>query len=79
MMILMDASLLGDRIRGVIYGDERGRFNDGEYIITSRIIETLPDNVYRTLNSTYKVEFATEPKKAAGDFFLLPLLESVAA
>jgi hypothetical protein len=59
---LKDASLLGVRpdqtLRGAIYGDTRGCFNDGEYVITSFVVEVLPDNVYRTRNSTYKVEFA---------------------
>ena len=58
MMELRDASKLGECLRGAIYGDTRGRFNDGEYVITSRIVEALPGNVYRTQNSTYKVEFA---------------------
>lgn len=69
MMILKDASLVGAKgetqvLRGAIYGDERGRFNDGEYVITSRIVDFLPGDIYRTKNSTYKVEFATAPTKA---------------
>lgn len=58
MMELRDASYCGHGLRGAIFGDTRGRFIDGEYVITSRIVERLPDNVFRTQNSTYKVEFA---------------------
>lgn len=64
MMILRDATLSGNEdddyrtIRGAIYGDTRGRFKDGEYIITAGIFEEQPDNVFETMHSTYKVEFA---------------------
>lgn len=54
---LKDASLLGDAIRGAIYGDMRNRFNDGEYVITSRVLSHT-GNIYKTLYSTYEVEFA---------------------
>ena len=61
MMQLKDATLLGPKdwqvIRGAIHGDTRGRFRDGEYVITSRIV-SHEGNVYKTLNSIYEVEFA---------------------
>lgn len=57
MMKLKDARRCGDGLRGAIYGDTRGRFSDGDYVITSRVIK-IEGNVYRTLNSTYEVEFA---------------------
>lgn len=64
MMKLKDASHHNNSLRGAIYGDTRGRFNDGEYVITSRII-SHEGNIYKTLNSTYEVEFAPAvPKKA---------------
>jgi hypothetical protein len=52
----------GRHLHGAIHGDTRGRFQDGERIFTSTILEDLPDNVFRTRYSTYKVEFA-EGKK----------------
>lgn len=59
MMQLKDASQFGDGcLRGAIYGDTRGRFNDGEYVITTRAKEVSP-GVFQTLNSTYAVEFAS--------------------
>lgn len=63
MMILKDATVLGEKgehqmIHGAIYGDTRGRFKDGEYVVTSRIVEELPEGVYRTDNSTYRVELS---------------------
>lgn len=56
-MKLKDASLAGESLRGAIYGDTRNRFEDGEYVITSRIV-SHEGNVYKTLYSTYEVEFA---------------------
>jgi hypothetical protein len=50
-------------IAGEIYGDRKGRFVDGERIKTSTIT-AIPDGVYRTRYSTYRVEFA-EKKEAA--------------
>lgn len=64
MMQLKDASHHINGLRGAIYGDTRGRFNDGEYVITSRITNH-EGNIYKTLNSTYEVEFAkVKPTKA---------------
>jgi hypothetical protein len=58
MMKLKDASLVpGGGIRGAIYGDTRGRFKDGQYVITSSVV-SHKGNVYKTLYSTYEVEFA---------------------
>ncbi len=70
MMVLKNATLCGENgehqsLRGSIYGDTRGRFNDGEYVFTSRIVEELPDNVFRTRNSTYKVEFVDMHERRA--------------
>ena len=64
MMELRDASrIAGGGIRGAIYGDTRGRFNDGEYVITTPAKETSP-GVWQTKNSTYRVTFAKAPVKA---------------
>lgn len=46
-------------LRGQIFDDKKGRFKDGEWVITSRIQEELPGNVFKTLNSAYQVEFST--------------------
>lgn len=40
-----------------IYGDTRNRWDDGRAIWTSEVMENLGDNVFRTENSIYKVEF----------------------
>lgn len=42
-------------IIGAIYNDTKGRFRDGDVIHTSAIVEELPEGVYRTRNSAYKV------------------------
>jgi hypothetical protein len=70
MMILKDATLCGEKgerqsLRGAIYGDTRGRFKDGEYVFTSHVVDFLPGNIYRTRNSTYKVEFADIKERRA--------------
>jgi hypothetical protein len=46
-------------VYGQIYGNRRGRFNDGETIYTSTVLERLPDGVFKTRYSVYKVELAT--------------------
>lgn len=71
MMKLKQASIRGEEggtqhLEGFIYGDTRGRFRDGEYVYTSRVIEALPSNIYRTLYSTYEVEFADIAERRAG-------------
>lgn len=42
-------------LRGQIYGDTKGRFRDGEWVTTSRIDEELPEGVFKTRFSVYKV------------------------
>jgi hypothetical protein len=56
-----DGKHQGDHLSGMIYGDTRGRFKDGDCIHTSRIQRERGD-IFETLYSTYKVEFA-EGKK----------------
>lgn len=43
-------------LRGQVYGG-RG-LADGEWIVTSRIQEELPGNIFKTTNSYYQVEFS---------------------
>jgi NTP pyrophosphatase (non-canonical NTP hydrolase) len=58
---LRDANIYtghGDtRIRGRIYGDLKGRFEDGEMVITSPVLDELPGDIVQTKNSIYKVEW----------------------
>lgn len=65
------AWLPGNRcIYGTIYGDEGARFGDGDVVTTSRIVENLGDDIYRTKSGTiYKVEFATKPEEGATGFY----------
>jgi len=45
--------------RGAIFGDVARRFEDGEFIRTSAIVEGPDaDGVIKTRNSTYKLEMA---------------------
>lgn len=45
---------VGDVIYGTIYEDSKGRFKDGDGIVTSRLV-SVDDNIAKTLNSTYKL------------------------
>jgi len=46
---------------GIIFGDRKGRFQDGTYVITSRVRGAGPDgmlergDIVTTMNSTYKL------------------------
>lgn len=42
-------------LRGMVHGDTRGRFWDGEFITTSTVMETLEDNLFKTRYSVYRV------------------------
>lgn len=55
MMELRNAARLpGGQLRGAIYGDTRGRFEDGTIVITTVAQETSP-GIFRTKNSEYRV------------------------
>lgn len=43
-------------LSGEIYGDTKGRFRDGEIVYTSTITEEMPDDVFKTAFSVYRVE-----------------------
>ena len=45
----------GPCLRGQVYGDTKGRFDDGEWIVTSRI-KSEESDVFKTTFSTYRVE-----------------------
>lgn len=52
----------GPCLRGRVYGDTKGRFRDGDIVTTSTIFEELPDGVFKTRFSAYRVEsWAGEP------------------
>ena len=50
------ANLVGGRLEGKIYGDKRGRFEDGDDIITSTVVDlkwTRQGILVKTKNSLY--------------------------
>ena len=49
-------------VSGSIYGDTKGRFQDGDFIRTSKIIKELPNNIIRTRNSVYRCEWLPEAR-----------------
>lgn len=51
-------------LSGEVYGDTKGRFREGERITTSTILEVLPDDVFKTRFSAYRVESWAEEKPA---------------
>ncbi len=52
-------SSIGDILRGQIYGDVHGRFDDGEWIRTS-YIKSVDGNIVTTRNSVYECEWAAK-------------------
>jgi hypothetical protein len=62
-------------LSGEIYGDTKGRFTDGEAVVTSTITEELPDDVFKTTFSAYRVESwaAADPALEALEAVLKPL------
>lgn len=46
-----------ERVRGQIYGDRRGLFEDGE-TVTTQTIKAENDNLVETADHLYEVEFA---------------------
>ena len=56
----------GPCLQGEVYGDTKGRFFDGESIVTSTIMSEEGD-VFRTRYSVYKVESWAGDLKAAND------------
>lgn len=53
----------GNRIQGLIFGDSKTRFNDGDFVRTSVVLEDLGNDIFRTKNSVYKVEFASRENR----------------
>ena len=43
-------------IWGKIHNDSKGRFKNGDFVHTSTVISYLGNDLYKTLNSVYKVE-----------------------
>lgn len=50
----------GKLLRGRIFGDRKGRFEDGSVVLTSKILSELPGNVVKTKHSTYRVYYKKE-------------------
>jgi hypothetical protein len=53
--VLRHARRDGDRLIGCVYGDTKGRFEDGDSIVTSRVVSEEGD-IVRTRFSVYRVE-----------------------
>lgn len=48
---------VGTSLSGYIFGDTRGKFNDGEWVRTSTVIKINEDGTeIKTRNSTYEIE-----------------------
>lgn len=41
---------------GDVYGDSKGRFQDGERVTTSRLVRHDDGSIFKTLYSVYRVE-----------------------
>lgn len=60
---LVAASLIktshGDYVRGTVFNDAKGRFEDGKKIHTSKVV-SIEDNIVLTRFSIYEVTWASE-------------------
>ena len=51
---------------GYIFGDAKGRFAPGTFIRTTDFVGEPEGDVYKTLNSTYRIRFRQETDDDAG-------------
>lgn len=49
----------GDHVRGTVFNDAKGRFEEGEKIRTSTVV-SIEDNIVLTRFSIYEVTWASE-------------------
>lgn len=47
---------IGYRISGFIYGDTRGKFEDGDFVTTSAITELTENTIITKSGSIYEIE-----------------------
>lgn len=45
---------------GYLFGDRKGRFRDGEFVRTSYFTQEPQGDVYKALNSTYRIRLCSE-------------------
>ena len=60
-------------LRGTIYGDTKGRYRDGWFIYTAKVLEEVQPNVFRTATGNiYRIEAWAPPSKATSEYETIP-------
>jgi hypothetical protein len=63
----------GFALRGVVFGDIKGRYRDGWFVYTSQVVEEVEQNVFKTASGNiYRVEGWFPPSKATANYTTLP-------
>ncbi|WP_316201022.1 MULTISPECIES: hypothetical protein [unclassified Bradyrhizobium] len=63
----------GFNLRGVIYGDTKGRYRDGWFFYTAKVVAEIEPNVFRTATgNVYQVETWSAPSKPTNEYDPLP-------
>ncbi|MCA1379514.1 hypothetical protein I6F34_01595 [Bradyrhizobium sp. BRP05] len=63
----------GFSLRGVIYGDNTGRYRDGWFIYTSKVMEEVEPNVFKTATGNiYRIDSWSAPSKATSEYETIP-------
>jgi hypothetical protein len=63
----------GFQLRGVCFGDVKRRFKDGKFIYTTKVVEEIEPNVFKTSSgSLYRIEGWFPPSKPTAAYDPLP-------
>jgi hypothetical protein len=63
----------GFSLRGTIHGDTTGRYRDGWFIYTAKVVEEIAPNVFKTaVGNIYRIDTWAPPSKPTSDYDPLP-------
>jgi hypothetical protein len=63
----------GFSLRGTIYGDTKGRYRDGWFIYTAKVLEEVQPNVFRTATGNiYRIDEWASPSKPTSEYETIP-------
>ncbi|MEY9138608.1 hypothetical protein ABIE79_010136 [Bradyrhizobium diazoefficiens] len=63
----------GFSLRGQIYGDNTGRYSDGWFIYTSKVLAEIEPNVFRTATGNiYRIDTWAPPSKPTPEYEQIP-------
>jgi hypothetical protein len=63
----------GFSLRGTIHGDTEGRYQDGWFIYTTKVIEEIEPNVFKTATGNiYRIKAWAPPSKPTSEYESIP-------